>query len=209
MDDKRFYRFELDDYSAASFTSFTKPYFGTTKQFKELVDCFDDGQMEEVENAFYHFAAGDESIEYYAGQIKTRFATPIEVLASRDIEFGATSFNHKNTWGYFYCTKNDGIKGKLYLGKEGDSFFLFYNVQIKNLRYTVEKDDARWMDLDGDYWGFPHQLKPIKIPGGFIVKTMLCPLESKFDNETEARKRFESAEQLDLKYFLEDCFADG
>lgn len=40
----RYYRLLLDDYSAASFTSFSKEYFGTLKQLKGL---FDDIRSEE------------------------------------------------------------------------------------------------------------------------------------------------------------------
>lgn len=209
MDDTRFYLFSLDDYATASFTSFTKPYFGTTKQFKELVDLFDDGELEGVENAFYHFVAGEETIEYNAGQIKTRFAKPVEIIDSRDIEFGATEFEHENIWGYPYYTKNDGIKGKLYLGKAEERFFIFYNVEIKNLRYALFEDDTDWKKLDGGFWGYPHQLKVTKVSGGFAVKTILCPLESMMENEKEARERFKTLENINLKNFLDDCFGDG
>lgn len=67
---KEIYRLQLDDYSAASFTSFGKDYFGTFDQMRELfnaIRCNEDfvSQSSDILTTFDRYLAGEKKITHY------------------------------------------------------------------------------------------------------------------------------------------------
>ena len=81
---KEIYRLQLDDYSAASFTSFGKDYFGTFDQMRELfnaIRCNEDfvSQSSDILTTFDRCLAGEKKITHYAAYQEVPFLVQAKV----------------------------------------------------------------------------------------------------------------------------------
>ena len=81
---KEIYRLQLDDYSAAFFTSFGKDYFGTFDQMRELfnaIRCNEDfvSQSSDILTTFDRYLAGEKKITHYAAYQEVPFLVQAKV----------------------------------------------------------------------------------------------------------------------------------
>lgn len=82
---KQYYRLLLDDYSAASFTSFDKSYFGTLEQIDSLFfEHKADGelreQLAEIISIYDRYMAGEKKITHNVATGKFHFWYPQKFL---------------------------------------------------------------------------------------------------------------------------------
>ena len=200
------YSFELDNYSAPSCTSSTKTYFGTIEDFKGVISGRASKTDDELKNAFERFAAGERKIIYNAGFIKTRFAKPAILIEEKNIAFDSTEYRFTNVYGFYYYVRFDRAEGKVYLLKQGKSFYVVYRMSLINPIFSDKVIDI-WNRLGDMLWGFPGVLKYNRKDK--ILTNMLGLIESKFDNEQAAREHFNSLSSFEWSRFFEDVFGDG
>ncbi len=200
------YSFELDNYSAPSCTSSTKTYFGTIEDFKGVISGRASKTDDELKNTFERFAAGERKIIYNAGFIKTRFAKPAILIEEKNIAFDSTEYRFTNVYGFYYYVRFDRAEGKVYLLKQGKSFYVVYRMSLINLIFSDKVIDI-WNRLGDMLWGFPGVLKYNRKDK--ILTNMLGLIESKFDNEQAAREHFNSLSSFEWSRFFEDVFGDG
>ncbi|MCX4376048.1 MAG: hypothetical protein OSJ61_07740 [Lachnospiraceae bacterium] len=200
------YSFELDNYSAPSCTSSTKTYFGTIEDFKGVISGRASKTDDELKNTFERFAAGERKIIYNAGFIKTRFAKPAILIEEKNIAFDSTEYRFTNVYGFYYYVRFDRAEGKVYLLKQGKSFYVVYRMSLINPIFSDKVIDI-WNRLGDMLWGFPGVLKYNRKDK--ILTNMLGLIESKFDNEQAAREHFNSLSSFEWSRFFEDVFGDG
>lgn len=200
------YSFELEDYFTPAFVSFTKPYFGTDSDFKAMLDNIPGDGMEGLKEAYEHFTAGERKIMHYAGQIKTRFARPVELLLRKDFTFDRVQFSFENAYGFEYRIRFDKASGVVSLVKLGKKFLIVYRAKLERPRYCNSGFDARRYHPLGDMlWGHPGIIRT----KGKSIENLLAVPESVFDDEQSARARFDDLSSFDWSYFFQDVFGDG
>ena len=192
------YSFELDNYSAPSCTSSTKTYFGTIEDFKGVISGRASKTDDELKNTFERFAAGERKIIYNAGFIKTRFAKPAILIEEKNIAFDSTEYRFTNVYGFYYYVRFDRAEGKVYLLKQGKSFYVVYRMSLINPIFSDKVIDI-WNRLGDMLWGFPGVLKYNRKDK--ILTNMLGLIESKFDNEQAAREHFNSLSSFEWSRF--------
>ena len=99
----RYYRLELDDYSAAAFTSFGKCYYGTTEDFRcffrELtIDVDLKKQFGDLISRFQSFEEGQQNISHYIAYRKIPFLVPAHLLHRETVILENYEWKHTNTW---------------------------------------------------------------------------------------------------------------
>lgn len=202
------YSFELNDYSAPSCTSFTKTYFGTIEDFNDVVLEIPFGIEEELKDTFERFAAGERKIIHNAGFIKKRFAKPAILINENNIVFDSTEYKFRNTYGFYYYIRFDRAEGKIYLLKQGKSFYVVYRMALTNPQFRDELfSKITWCNLGDMLCGHPGILKYNDKEK--VLVNMLGLIESKYDNEQKAIEHFNSLISFNLSKFFEDIFGDG
>lgn len=203
---KQIYAFELDDYAAPSCTSFTKMYFGTIADFRAVIGNIGEEEMEELQNAFEHFAAGERKIMYYAGQARVQFARPVKLIKEKEFAFERVKYEYENSYGFTYHVHMTRAEGKVALVKLGKEYFVVYRMTATNPRYKADiPKDSKSIPLGDTIWGHPGILK-VK---GKTIENLLAMVESKCEDEQSALARFNDLSNFNFNYFFEDIFGDG
>ena len=103
MNEKKYFRLILDDYSAASFTSFNKPYFGTWEEIQILLNELDKNKHSEDSHsslltAFRAYEAGRIDVTHNAAFQEVPFLVPAQLLHSEKVQLENHAWEHLNTW---------------------------------------------------------------------------------------------------------------
>ena len=105
MESKRpsfYYRLELDDYSAAAFTSFGKYYYGTLDEIRNFItqlsndDAFRD-RFSELISAFQAFEFGQHEVTHQVAYRETPLLVPAQLLHKEKITLDNYAWEHLNT----------------------------------------------------------------------------------------------------------------
>ena len=107
---KQYYRLLLDDYSAASFTSFDKSYFGTLEQIDSLFfEHKADGklreQLAEIISIYDRYTAGEKKITHNVAYREVPFLAPVKVIGTDTSVLADHVWQHFNTWNDPYQLK--------------------------------------------------------------------------------------------------------
>ena len=83
----RFFRLLLDDYSAASFTSFDKDYYGTLEEINEFFEEMKKDKeiakrQEYILSVYEQFLTGHKTISHTVAYREVPFLVPAKVLAT-------------------------------------------------------------------------------------------------------------------------------
>lgn len=90
MSDQQYYRILLDDYSAASFTSFDKAYFGTMSDLEgwikaiEVEKCFAE-RFSSLTKTFRAYQSGQHNITHNVAYQEVRFLDKVTCSTERAI----------------------------------------------------------------------------------------------------------------------------
>ncbi len=205
----RYYLFELDDYSAPSCTSFTKPYFGTVEDFKKLVDKLDKEDFAEMIAAFNQFVQGYREVKHTVCYNLQRLAVPAMLIKEKKLHYDNYGFRYKNTYGFYYLCNAEDTNISLYLMKKGRKFYCCYRMRIKNPRFLDDIDKREFPVLE-PFWGFPKMISvETAEDGSRFFENVLLIKENVFESETDANKYFDELKKPNLTRFFEDIFGDG
>lgn len=209
---KRIYRLQLDDYSAASFTSFGKDYFGTLDQMREL---FDDIRSDEdlaerfgdILTTFDRYLAGEKKITHYVAYQEVPFLVQAKVLDSAASALTNHCWTHMNTWDWPYYMKCDKAESiHIWVSRHGQ-YCRCIQTAFSNLQYSTDRQG--YESLGGMTWGYPGQIDGMP---GEIIRNRLFVMEKTFPSRTEAiadMDSFQSSPDPDFSGILEDIFGDG
>ena len=140
--------------------------------------------------------------------IKTRFAKPAILINENNIAFDSTECKFRNTYGFYYYIRFDRAEGKIYLLKQGKSFYIVYRMALTNPQFRDELFSKKtWYSLGDTLCGHPGILKYNE--NEKVLVNMLGLVESKYDDEQKAMERFNSLSSFNFSKFFEDIFGDG
>ena len=112
-----YYRLELDDYSAAAFTSFGKYYYGTLEDlrcfFGELAhDEKVKKQFKELLSTFQAFEEGQQDLSHSIAYRKVPFLVPAQLLHRKTVILENYKWTHINTWDRPYYMRCDEVRSE-------------------------------------------------------------------------------------------------
>ena len=207
----RYYRLLLDDYSAASFTSFDKDYFGTLEEIKLFFKKMKSNekiakQQEYLLSVHERFLAGEKVINHTVAYREVPFLVPAKVLATETSILTNYAWEHLNTWRWPYMMKCDKVECTHIWFSCYGKYSRCIKAQFTNLQYGTESEEYKL--LGGMIWGFPGIIAGKK---GNLYNTLFVE-EKVFKNKSEAMKdkdEFVKKPAPIFTKFLDDIFGDG
>ena len=207
----RYYRLLLDDYSAASFTSFDKDYFGTLEEinlfFKKMKSNEKIAKQQEyLLSVHERFLAGEKVINHTVAYREVPFLVPAKVLAPETSILTNYAWEHLNTWRWPYMMKCDKVECTHIWFSCYGKYSRCIKAQFTNLQYGTESEEYKL--LGGMIWGFPGIIAGKK---GNLYNTLFVE-EKVFKNKSEAMKdkdEFVKKPAPIFTKFLDDIFGDG
>ena len=144
-----YYRLELDDYSAAAFTSFGKYYYGTLEDlrcfFGELAhDEKLKKQFKELLSTFQAFEEGQQDLSHSIAYRKVPFLVPVQLLHREPVTLENYKWTHINTWDRPYYMRCDEVKSEhLWLACDGE-YCRATKAMFSRLQYNMCREVMRY-----------------------------------------------------------------
>ncbi len=208
----QFYCLLLDDYSAPSFCSFSKPYYGTLGHLNSFFQAI----KADAETAKFHmdmlaayeqYLEGNKAVCHNVAYQNVPFLKPVLVLGEATSVLTDYCWEHLNTWEYPYHMKCDKAEcTHLWLLDDG-VYCRCIQVKFTNLFY-YKNTVGEFVSAGRSSWGFPHQLE-------YDPPHTFCRLfvrEKMFKSEAEAlhdRENFTQNPDPVFEKVLADLFGDG
>lgn len=117
MSDQQYYRILLDDYSAASFTSFDKAYFGTMSDLEgwikaiEVEKCFAE-RFSSLTKTFRAYQSGQHNITHNVAYQEVRFLDKVTLLYRESYTAEKLAWEHLNTWQWPYFMSCEKVESE-------------------------------------------------------------------------------------------------
>ncbi len=207
----RYYRLLLDDFSAASFTSFSKSYFGTFEQMEGLFDYMRSNKdiakrFSYILSIYDRYRSGETGITHNVAYQEVPFLVPAKLLWLETSVLTDYEWTHLNTWEWPYYMKCDKAESTHIWLSCHKKYCRCNLTQFTNLQYGTDKDDYK--PLGDMIWGYPGQIR------GTVgnLHNQLYVVEKWFDHKGEAFNdwvNFKENPLPDFTSFLEDVFGDG
>ena len=214
MESKRpsfYYRLELDDYSAAAFTSFGKYYYGTLDEIRDFIDklCSNEDfgdRFVELISAFHAFEAGQHDVKHNVAYRDVPLLVPVRLLYKEKITLDNHAWEHLNTWRWPYNMRCEKVESEHLWFACGREYCRAAKAVFTNLQYAGTV--GQWNDVGDMLWGFPGILT--RDLSGF--RNRLAEPEEYFKSRAEAQQDWEAftfAPDPDYTEFCNDIFGDG
>ena len=211
MEEKQYYRLVLDDYSAASFTSFNKPYFGTWEEIQHLLNKLDENKHSEDSHkslltAFRAYEAGHADVTHNAAYQEVPFLVPAQLLHSAKVELENHAWEHLNTWCWPYNMRCDKVVSEHLWFKCDGEWCRALKAEFTLLRY--EGASGEWDMVGNMLWGFPGMLAGNPARFYNVLAEPEKFFKTKKDLEADWRA-FKETPDPDYTEFCNDIFGDG
>ena len=201
----------LDDYSAASFTSFGKAYYGTLEQIAGFINSIEndadlDGRFTELIAAFRQYCSGDLSVTHNVAYQKVPLLEPVKLVGSATQRLDNYRWNHKNTWGWPYAMRCDTVETQHYWISAEGYYARCVVALFENLAYHGV--GREWNQVGNMLWGFPHI---IESSGNLVTNTLLVE-EKRFSKRKDMladKEAFLDSRDVNFEAFCNDIFGDG
>ncbi|MBE6962547.1 MAG: hypothetical protein E7445_08875 [Ruminococcaceae bacterium] len=206
-----YYRMELDDYSAAAFTSFGKYYYGELEDlrgfFSELAhdELFKD-RFKELISTFQAFEEGQQNLKHHVAYSEVPFLVPVRLLHKEKLALENYAWEHLNTWECPYYMRCDKVESEHLWLACGGEFCRATKAVFTNLQYTGHS--GVWKDIGSMLWGFPC----ILTGNSSGLWNRLAEPEKYFKTRAEAQQdwaAFLISPDPNYSEFCNDIFGDG
>lgn len=211
MSNDQYSRLELDDYSAASFTSFGKYYFGKLEEIRNFIREIDANKRNEdshksLLSAFRAYEAGQTNITHNVAFREVPLLVPAQIIHTEGAFWENYEWEHLNTWRWPYNMRCDTVKSTHFWVRCDQEYRRVVKAEFGFLRYEGLAD--HW-NLVGDMlWGFPCMLTGH--PAKFY--NVLAEPEKVFQSVEEMEAdwlSFQASPDPDYTEFCNDIFGDG
>ncbi len=210
MDDQ-YYCLNLDDYSAASFTSFGKAYYGTLAQIKAFIDGLDADEKlskshAELIAAFREYELGNHSVTHTVAFQKIPLLQPVKLYGTMTQRLDNYQWEHLNTWQWPYTMRCDAVETQHFWFAAEGYYARCVSALFENLCYQGLRNE--WSPLNGGFWGFPHIIEV----SGTLASNSLLVEEKRFSRKKDLmtdKEEFAAKRDVDFARFCDDIFGDG
>ena len=115
--DEQYYCLTLDDYSAPSFTSFGKAYYGTLPQIKAFIEGLEADEKQRESKAaliaaFREYEAGNHEVTHPVAYQKIPLLEPVKLCGTVTQRLDNYQWEHLNTWRWPYKMRCDVVESK-------------------------------------------------------------------------------------------------
>jgi len=205
------YRVILDVYSAPSFVSFGKNYYGTLEQidwlFGEIAnDATLAERYQDILSAYEQAVGGEVGVTHYVAHREEPFLVPVDVLRTATSVLIDYAWEHLNAWGCSYFLKCDrAVSTHIWISCNG-RYSRCVQTQFSNLQYGADAD--QYKPLGDARWGFPCQISG----SAGSLRNRLHVEEKAFESEAEALEdhaAFLESPDPNFTGILNDIFGDG
>lgn len=208
---EQYYCLNLDDYSAASFTSFGKAYYGTLPQIRAFITAIEEDEerhkhFKKLIDAFHEYEAGNTEVKHNVAYQEIPLLEPVRFVAEMPQRYDSYQWEHLNTWRWPYYMRCSCVETKHIWIKANGYYTRCILARFENLAYTGFKD--QWSAIGGAFWGFPHI---IEVDGRFCYNRLAVE-EKRFKRKSdmmEDRAAFPLARDVNFTEFCNDIFGDG
>lgn len=201
-----YFLYQLEDYGTPPYYSGAKPYIGTIKEGFAMIATLGENQLEDLQNTFEHFAAGEWRITHTVGFAQTRFAYRVTKRFEQEFEFRDQTYDFENAYGFFYTIRMARVVGKVCVFQRNRKFYTVLWAKIEKPMYANKKaDEQSWLPLGEMIWGHPGIIKA----SVGIIENTLGVVEGVFDSEEAAREHLQSLSSLNWNPYFSDIFGDG
>lgn len=212
MSDQQYYRILLDDYSAASFTSFDKAYFGTMSDLEgwikaiEVEKCFAE-RFSSLTKTFRAYQSGQHNITHNVAYQEVRFLDKVTLLYRESYTAEKLAWEHLNTWQWPYFMSCEKVESEHLWLRCKDRYYRCFMAKFYSLKYGTDPNEQT--PAGGMLWGFPEMLEVDDLP---LMWNRLAEPEKDFKTLAEAQadwEAFRAAPNPDFSEFCNDIFGDG
>lgn len=213
FDESLFYCLTLDDYSAPSFCSFGKDYFGTLPLIASLIESLEADERyaknhSQLIQAFKEYCNGNTEFTHNVAYRETPLLEPVYVYAQADSISDFNKHEHLNVWDCIYYMRWKKAESSHFWLRHQKRYIRCVKTIFYSLQYAV-------IDADEEY-------KPIKYSMSFpgmidfrddaVVSNRLHVIEKVFENEKELLQdieNFRNAPDPICTEIFNDIFGDG
>lgn len=211
MCSSQYYRLELDDVSAPSFTSFGKFYYGTMNGIKGFIDALDAAdctgdQANDLIRAFHSYLQGHTNATHFVAYREVPLLKEVRVIHEENLILENYSWEHLNTWGCPYYMRCSKVETRhLWLECEG-TFSRVLFAHFTDLEYQGIID--HWKAVGMMLWGYPELLnyEPPHIFNRIAEPEKVFATENECEDDWGA---FKAHPVPDFTEFCNDIFGDG
>ncbi len=195
----KYYLMTLFNPATPSFVTLDTNYFANKNQIIDFLQNIEDTELKEKLEKW--LKTKDMDISYVYDE-KLLQELQDNVLQA-DYRHIATRFQHENTYGYYYYIKFDEIKGKLYYFQKDSKWHRAYIIRIEDLKYSSKPSDQEARNFSMT-WGNGNI-----VLDGSSARNIMGYIDKEFSSQAEVTKDIQNPEEIDLRYFFDDIFADG
>ena len=193
MSDQQYYRILLDDYSAASFTSFDKAYFGTMSDLEgwikaiEVEKCFAE-RFSSLTKTFRAYQSGQHNITHNVAYQEVRFLDKVTLLYRESYTAEKLAWEHLNTWQWPYFMSCEKVESEHLWLRCKDRYYRCFMAKFYSLKYGTDPNEQT--PAGGMLWGFPEMLEVDDLP---LMWNRLAEPEKNFKTLAEAQAELTDA----------------
>ena len=211
MKKESYYKLTIEDFSAPSFTSCSKSYYGMLNDISGLLETLskDDkwkNSFLETQEAFKAFMNGDTEVHHNILYENLKFLEPVNLIGSLTYTENNKQWKHINAWEQPYYMRFSKAKIQHLWVVCQNEYMRVLKTNITGLQYSSDK--KRWVDIKGGFWGFPHMLE---FSEGNVYNRLAVE-DKGFETLEAAKADFENFLVLpdtDFTEFCNDIFGDG
>lgn len=211
MNEKQFYRLELDDMATPSFTSFGKFYYGTMEQLSIFMKALEEADhlgdhFKDLTQAFRSYEAGKTDVQHSVAYRDVPLLVPVRVLHEETHQIADHSWEHRNIWGYPQNLRCKSVESKHLWIQDGDGFCRVLFARFTDLEH--EGITGEWRRVGEILWGYPKMLD-YKPP---YIQNRLAEVEAAYETLKEAETDWEvfcREPNPIFDSFCDDIFGDG
>ncbi len=137
----QFYCLTLDNYSAPSFCSFDKYYFGSIHMIGSLVNTIEADKRtadnhSQLIQAFKEYCNGNTEVTHNVAYREIPLLEPISVYTSIKIKTGSNKIKHRNIWDCIYYIRWEQVESEHIWIKYKDRYFRCIKASFTKLQYS-------------------------------------------------------------------------
>ena len=212
MSDQQYYRILLDDYSAASFTSFDKAYFGTMSDLEGWIKAIEvekyfAERFSSLTKTFRAYQSGQHNITHNVAYQEVRFLDKVTLLYRESYTAEKLAWEHLNTWQWPYFMSCEKVESEHLWLRCKARYYRCFMAKFYSLKYGTDPNEQT--PAGGMLWGFPEMLEVDDLP---LMWNRLAEPEKNFKTLAEAQadwEAFRAAPNPDFSEFCNDIFGDG
>ena len=202
---KVFYKMQLDDPAMPSFCSFSKDYFGSLQDFKEMIDGMrEKGICLETVQAFERYLEGDSCAEHIVCYNKTPILVPARMISIERFNLEETEWDHENTYGCIYKMRADCVAVEQVLFECEDYYYRCVRPIFGGLQYKGEHS-SQWLNVGNRLWG---NESVVRIDGK-VYAFRLFVVEQRSQNLDDILGSMWNQEKLDFRKACDEIFGNG